>query len=73
MTYQVRESAGFKIIDIVGMMIIGGFSIGGYCFVLKYLVLESAMEYAIFAGISIAFFVFIVYCCIIFFPVREWQ
>lgn len=62
MTYQVRESAGFKIIDIVGMMIIGGFSIGGYCFILPYLALESAMEYAIFAGISIAFFAFIVYC-----------
>ena len=48
MTYQVRESAGFKIIDIVGMMIIGGFSIGGYGFIIKYLVLESAMEGAIF-------------------------
>lgn len=61
MTYQVRESVGFKIFDIVGMMIIGGFSIGGYGFILKYLVLESAMEYAIFAGISIAFWALIVY------------
>jgi hypothetical protein len=61
LTYQVRESAGFKIIDIVGMMIIGGFSIGGYGFIFKNLVLESAMEGAIFIGISIAFWALIVY------------
>ena len=61
MTYQVKQSNGFKILNIVVMVFLGGISFGGYFYVLQYLVLESAMEVAIFAGISIAFFAFIIY------------